>query len=121
MRVVAPVNAPGVTDKREDAGPAPVQSPLTLFATMLSPSRSLSHTLLTGPTKARKAYVHVIQTSGYNPGPATGAVVKVQGEKGVEVELREGDGAYVHGESGAELKVENVGEGVAEVLLFDLE
>jgi hypothetical protein len=34
--------------------------------------------------------------------------------------LREGDGAYISGE-GKQIKVENVGDTSAEVLLFDLE
>ena len=34
--------------------------------------------------------------------------------------MREGDGAYIFGE-GQEIKVENVGDIGAEVLLFDLE
>jgi hypothetical protein len=65
--------------------------------------------------------MHVVQTSGYNTGPGTGATVKVKGEGGVEAELREGDGTYIFGESGNDIQVENVGGKVAEVLLFDLE
>jgi len=120
-RVVAPIGGDGVSSSREDSGPAPVHSPLTLFVTLLSPSISLKHTFLEGPTKERKGYIHVVQTSGYNTKAATGATVKVTGEGGAELELKEGDGAYILGESGKELKVENVGEKVAEVLLFDLE
>jgi len=37
VRVVAPAGAPGVSSKREDSGPTPVQSgPLTLYSTILS-------------------------------------------------------------------------------------
>lgn len=121
VRVVAPFGGPGVSPSREDSGPAPVQSGLTLFSTLLSPSASVKHTLLEGSTKERKVYIHVVQTSGYNTKAATGAAVKVKGEGKVEVELKEGDGAYVFGESGKDITVENVGEKVAEVLLFDLE
>lgn len=79
-----------------------------------------------------------MQTSGYNTGAATGASVRVfasasasasesgggnisndDGEQ--EVVLREGDGLYVMGDAGATLKFENMGERVAEVLLFDVE
>lgn len=35
--------------------------------------------------------------------------------------LREGDGAYITGTAGQSMIVENVGEGVAEILFFDLE
>lgn len=118
VRIVAPVNAPDVSSKREDIGPTPVQSPLTLYSTLLSPSTTLPHAFQSGSTKG---YIHVIQTSGYNAGAANGATVKVGGEGGVELELREGDGAYIMVKSSKDLKVENIGEGVAEVLLFELE
>ena len=121
VRVVAPAGEPGVSDAREATGPAPVHSPLSLYATLLSPFKALPHTFpSTGSGSARKVYVHVAQTSGYNPKEASGAQVKVSGD-GAEVELREGDGAYIMGEAGTEMKVENVGESVAEVLLFDVE
>ena len=117
MRVVAPVNAPGVSSEREGKGPTPVQSPLTLYSTLLSPAAALAHTFEAGNTKG---YVHVIQTSGYNPGDAKGASVKLSAGEGTEVVLKEGDGAYIMVQNTKDLKVENVGEGVAEVLLFEL-
>ena len=120
-RIVAPVGEPGISEAREATGPAPVHSPLSLYATLLSPSKALPHTFpAAGSGPARKVYIHVVQTSGYNPKEASGARVKVSGE-GAEVELREGDGAYIMGEAGREMRVENVGESVAEVLLFDVE
>ncbi|KAF8211062.1 RmlC-like cupin domain-containing protein [Mycena galopus ATCC 62051] len=116
-RIVAPVDAEGVEkDSREGAGPAPVQSPLTLYATLLTDGKSLKQTV-----KGSKGYIHVVQTSGYNNKAATGATIKVIGAPGVEVELKEGDGAYLHFDNGGELTVENVGDKTAEVLLFDLE
>ncbi|KAF8215107.1 RmlC-like cupin domain-containing protein [Mycena galopus ATCC 62051] len=116
-RIVAPVDAEGVEkDSREGAGPDPVQSPLTLYATLLTGGKSLKQTI-----KGSKGYIHVVQTSGYNTRAATGATIKVIGAPGVEVELKEGDGAYLHFDNGGELTVENVGEKTAEVLLFDLE
>lgn len=118
--VVAPIGVDGISASREGSGPAPVQSPLTLFATLLSPSNDLAYTFPSSESKSRKAYIHVVQTSGYNSKAATGATVKVGGD-GVELELKEGDGAYIYGESGKEMKVENVGDKIAEVLLFDLE
>lgn len=116
VRIVAPSGAEGVTEKREANGPAPVHSPLSLYATLLSPSKSISHTLAQS-----KAYIHVVQTSGYNPEKATGATVKVTSSDGAALELSEGDGAYVTAPAGTVLKGENVGDRVAEVLLFDLE
>ncbi|KAJ8468283.1 hypothetical protein ONZ45_g17298 [Pleurotus djamor] len=138
LPVVAPVNSTGVLDSREGKGPTPVQSPLTLFSTLLSPSKSLRHTFLNPSShsthRRRRGYVHVVQTSGYQPGDGNlssgGAVVKLTDplapdssdpESTGSVTLREGDGVYILGESGSELVIENVGAKVGEVLLFDLE
>ncbi|KZT70862.1 RmlC-like cupin [Daedalea quercina L-15889] len=119
--IVAPSGKPGVSESREASGPAPVHSPLSLFATLLSSSRSLPHTFpTTGSGPARKAYIHIAQTSGYNPRQASGTRVKVSGGESV-VELREGDGAYIMGEPGKDVVVENVGNSIAEILLFDVE
>jgi len=120
VRVVAPVGAEGVVAERDAPGPAPVQSPLNLYATLLSPSKTVTHTFLPG-TPARKGYIHVVQTSGYNPGESAGAHIKVSGPDGAQIELKEGDGAYIYAQSGDGLVVENVGDKVAEVLLFDIE
>ncbi|ETW79271.1 hypothetical protein HETIRDRAFT_478683 [Heterobasidion irregulare TC 32-1] len=120
VRVVAPAFAPGISLEREAPGPAPVHSPLSLYASLISPGRTLSHRLeKKGP--ARKAYIHVVQTSGYNTNEATGATVRVSAEGAGELLLKEGDGVYVLGLPGSELKVGNVGESVAEVLLFEME
>ena len=118
--VVAPAGAENVVEEREASGPAPVHSPLNLFATMLSPGKQLSHAFQ-AHSPQRKGYVHVIQTSGYNTKEATGAQVRVLGGEGGPVELREGDGAYIMASPGEELAIENVGDQTAEVLLFDME
>ena len=116
-KVVAPVWADGVKDTREGEGPAPVQSALTLYASILGKGKALNR-----PLEGKKAYVHVIQTSGYNERQATGASVKFSTKGGDEVELREGDGAYVDvNKKGAVLEVENVGDRAAELVVFDLE
>lgn len=117
LRVVAPVNAPGVSDVRESSGPAPVHSPINLYATLISSSTTLTHTF-----ENRKGYIHIIQKSGYNVGKGRGAQIKVSGVEGAnELVVREGDGVYVQAEKGAEVRVENVGDVVGEVLLFDIE
>ncbi|KAF8993448.1 RmlC-like cupin domain-containing protein [Cyathus striatus] len=117
-KVVAPYGSEGVNDEREGEGPAPVQSALTMYASIVSPGTQLDRAL-----KGSKAYVHVVQTSGYKTGPGAGASVKIgDGDGDGEVELREGDGVYVFvGAGGGIVKVENVGESTAEVLVFDLE
>jgi len=126
VRVVAPVGATDVSYDREGSGPAPVQSPVTLSATLLSPSTTLTHIIPAATTaegkaiSERKVYVHVIQSSAYNPNAASGSSVKVSGS-GAEVVLKEGDGAYVLGAEGSELKFENSSDSITEILLFDVE
>jgi len=119
-RVVAPVGAADVNDTREAKGPAPVHAPIVLSASILSQGTKLTHTL---PKRAgpRKAYFHVIQRSGYNVGPSKGARVRLSGADGATTTFGEGDGAYIMGDGGAELSVENVGDVSAEVLLFDID
>jgi quercetin 2,3-dioxygenase len=110
----ATVVAPYTDDnsKREAQGPAPVHSALTLYATLLSPGKKLDVNF-----KGDRGYIHVIQTSGYNPGKASGATVTAAGET-----LREGDGGYLKiGNEDKKLDVENTGDKVAEVLVFDLD
>ncbi|PFH53215.1 hypothetical protein AMATHDRAFT_45502 [Amanita thiersii Skay4041] len=115
--VVAPLGAEGVDPSKRDAenGPAPVHSPLTLYATLLDIGVKLGKEL-----KGRKGYIHLIMTSGYNTGKAQGATVKLKSES-EEIMLREGDGAYLQIPINAsELVVENVGDRKAELLVFDM-
>ena len=114
-RVVAPVGAEGVEKKREADGPAPVHSALTMYASVLDQGVKLPLGM-----KGKKGYVHVAMASGYKLGPAGGSAVKFSsGEE--EVNLREGDGAYLSISNPSELVVENVGDRTAEVLVFDME
>ncbi|KAI0272426.1 pirin domain-containing protein [Gloeopeniophorella convolvens] len=117
--LVAPVGSDGALTDREGDGPAPVQSNVALWATLLSPERSISRAM---PSSAgeRKAYLQVVQTSGFNQAGARGAHVRVKiGSQSVE--MKEGDGAFVHASPGEALHMENLGSSVAEVLLFDVD
>ena len=117
--VVAPVDYPGIKLEREaEEGPTPVQASLRLNAALISPGVSLPYIT---PKGLRKQYIHVIQTSGFNKGSASGNSVVVRGKGGKEQVLREGDGAYMMTEENRKIEIENNGDGVAEVLLFDLE
>ena len=120
VRLVAPADAPGVVSDREGSGPAPVHSPLSLHASLISSGTTLPYTLAHAST-VRKAYVHVAQTSGYNSKEASGASVQVSAEGADKVVLREGDGLYIVGQPGKELSVSNIGDSVAEVLLFEMD
>jgi redox-sensitive bicupin YhaK (pirin superfamily) len=120
LRVVAPVGADDMSLERNGQGAAPVQSALTMYATLLEKGKSLEKKL-----GGKKGYLQVVQTSGYNTSEASGATVRVSGvgDGRQEVVLKEGDSTYLTvGEGqGAELIVENVGDAIAEILLFDLE
>ncbi|KAF8159898.1 RmlC-like cupin domain-containing protein [Crassisporium funariophilum] len=117
VRVVAPVNAEGVLAEREGSGPTPVQSPLTLYATILGKEKSLDR-----PLQGKKGYIHVIQTSGYNDKKSQGATVRISTRGEGELTLGEGDGAYIFvGKAGSSFQVENTGDRAAEILVFDLE
>ncbi|KAF9219946.1 RmlC-like cupin [Gyrodon lividus] len=119
--LVAPDNSAAVSLNREDSGPAPIRSELRMYASLIHPGISLVHAPV-GNSPRKKGYIHVIQKSGYNPAQAGGATLRVGSQAdGPQIELREGDGAYLAYEPGAELRIENDDQGVAEVLLFDLE
>ncbi|KAG8721840.1 hypothetical protein FRC08_009641 [Ceratobasidium sp. 394] len=119
LKVVAPVGAEDVKDEREGTGPTPVHAQLSVYATILSPGKTVTHTFPAPATghPARKAFVHLIQTSGYNHKHANGAAVKLNGG----LELREGDGAFAAAPENEKIEIENTGDRDAEVLVFDLE
>ncbi|KAF6759445.1 RmlC-like cupin domain-containing protein [Ephemerocybe angulata] len=100
--------------------PAPVQSDLTMYATIIPPGSQGREVKLLGS----KGYVHLIQTSRYNAREAAGGEIRIS-EVGQHEHLamREGDGAYLKVTSGdgAVLKVENVGDTDVELLVFDLD
>jgi redox-sensitive bicupin YhaK (pirin superfamily) len=66
LKVVAPVDASDVSDQREGSGPTPVHAQLSVYASILSPGKTVTH-IFPQPgagQPARKAFVHVVQTSG---------------------------------------------------------
>jgi quercetin 2,3-dioxygenase len=68
----------------------------------------------------RKAYIQMVQSSGFNQGAAKGVRVRVEiGDQSVE--MGEGDGVFVHAAPREELRMTNLGSSVAEVLLFDVD
>ncbi|KAJ9121348.1 hypothetical protein QFC24_004685 [Naganishia onofrii] len=140
VQVVGPIGADNVIDEREAKGPAPVHSHIAMFSTLLDPGNKVTHHVteayhkftpdlpLTPSTDAstdgsKKVYIHVIQTTKYNPRAsltnADAPRIKVNGD----LVLGEGDGAFVTGgKAGDEgLTLENVGGGRAEVVLFEMD
>lgn len=121
--IVAPSKSSEVSLGRDADGPAPIRAQLRAYASLMDPGVSITHMFHPSQsTDLRKSYIHVVQKSGYNPGKASGAMLRIGSQvEGSTIELREGDGAYLLVGKDAELKVENAGEDVAEILLFDME
>jgi hypothetical protein len=126
LKIVAPAPSHSAEVKHEDAPdsfPAPIHQDFSLYASILTPD-SDGKVTYTFPShsKTHNAYVHVIQTSGYNENPTNetqkdAAKVKVNGG----AVLGEGDGLFAVG-SGVEgegIVVENVSNVNAEVLIFE--
>ena len=104
---------------REGDGPAPIQSDVTFWVTALSANKTISRAMPSTQGE-RKAYLQMAQLSGFNQGPGRGSHVRVEiGNQSVE--MREGDGVFVHAAPKEELRLTNLGDSVAEVLLFDVD
>lgn len=93
--------------------PIPMHADLSMSASILDPGKKVAHEFVKdGP---RNVYLHVVMTDRTQP-KAGGARIKVG-----DVELGEGDGAFIRGASGpGKLEIESVGEKSAEFLLFDM-
>ena len=99
--------------KDEETEPIPANADLHQSASILTPGKSVTHTLVAeGP---RKVYLHNVMSGKTQPKEG-GAKIKVG-----DVELGEGDGAFVHGAKGpGEIVIASTGDKPAEFLLFDM-
>jgi len=110
------------------AGPIPIPADIGMWASILTPGKSVTHTFAdnmgANAAKNRSVYVHLTQTSRYQepnaPRKSPSAKLRVNGE----LILEEGDAALVRGcIAGEKLEIECLpGEGSAdaEFVLFDL-
>ncbi|KAL1585435.1 hypothetical protein WHR41_05678 [Cladosporium halotolerans] len=99
--------------KDEETEPIPMHADLSMSASILHPGKSVTHDLV--KEGQRKVYLHVVMGDKTQP-KSGGARIKIG-----EVELGEGDGAFVTGAAGpGKVEVESVGEKPAEFLLFDM-
>jgi len=99
--------------KETETEPIPMHADLSMSASILSPGSSVSHELVADGE--RKVYLHVVMGGKKQPS-AGGAKIRIG-----DVELGEGDGAFVRGAKGpGTIEVESVGEKPAEFLLFDM-
>ncbi|CZT19869.1 related to pirin [Ramularia collo-cygni] len=93
--------------------PIEIYADLSMSASILSPGRKVEHELV--KEGKREVYLHVIMSDRKQP-KSGGAKIRIG-----DVELGEGDGAYVRGAAGpGKIAVESVGDKPAEFLLFDM-
>ncbi|PVI01150.1 RmlC-like cupin [Periconia macrospinosa] len=99
--------------EKTETSPIGLQADLSMDASILSPGKKVVHEVVAeGP---RKVLVQLVMNGRKQPKEG-GAKIKVG-----DVVLGEGDAAFVEGVKGpGQVEVENVGEGKAEFLLFDL-
>ena len=99
--------------KDEESEPIPMHADLSMDASILSPGKSVAHELVADGE--RKVYLHVVMSGRKQP-QSGGAKIKVG-----DVELGEGDGAFVTNTKGCgKIEVESLGDKPAEFLLFDM-
>ncbi|KAM0709132.1 hypothetical protein Q7P35_003168 [Cladosporium inversicolor] len=99
--------------KDAETEPIPMHADLSMSASILTPGKSITHELV--KEGERKVFLHVVMSGKKQPSSG-GAKIKVG-----DVELGEGDGAFVTGASGpGKIEVESIGEKAAEFLLFDM-
>ncbi|KAK5167906.1 RmlC-like cupin domain-containing protein [Cryomyces antarcticus] len=96
-----------------ETDPIPMHADLSMDASILSPGKRVMHELVAeGP---RNVYAHVVMTGKTQP-KAGGAKIRIG-----DVELGEGDGAFVNGAIGpGKIEVTSTGDKAAEFLLFDM-
>jgi hypothetical protein len=84
-----------------------------MSASILSPGKSVTHTLVA--EGERKVLVQLVMSGKTQP-KSGGARIKVG-----NVELGEGDGAFVEGAKGpGSITIESIGDKAAEFLVFDM-
>jgi redox-sensitive bicupin YhaK (pirin superfamily) len=102
------------TDRLGDSKTAiGLQADLSMDASILSPGKTVTHKVVADGQ--RKLFAHVVMSKRAQPKDG-GAKIKIG-----DVELGEGDGAYIDGVKGPlSIDIESVGDKPAEFLLFDM-
>ncbi|KAI9663117.1 MAG: hypothetical protein M1821_008165 [Bathelium mastoideum] len=99
--------------KDEESSPIPLEADISMDACILSPGKSVQHEVV--KEGQRKVFVHMVMSERKQPSSG-GPKIRVG-----DVELGEGDGAYVEGVTGpGSFTVESIGDSPAEFLLFDM-
>lgn len=96
-----------------ESDPIPAHADVSMSSSILSPGKSVTHELV--KDGARNVYLHLVMSGREQP-KTGGARVRVG-----DVELGEGDGAFVTGLAGpGKFDVESIGGKPAEFILFDM-
>jgi hypothetical protein len=119
----------GRVEERDAKGPTPIHANLNFFASLLSPSASVTHTLrapVQASASSKLLYIQLVQTSGFNtaaaPKDKSTALIKVAGESGEEAVLGEGDGVFIRGgAAGDKVTLTNQGGKVGELVVFEMD
>ncbi|KAI5358136.1 Putative pirin domain, rmlC-like cupin domain superfamily, rmlC-like jelly roll [Septoria linicola] len=98
--------------KDGETEPIEIDADVSMDASILSPGKSVEHELV--KDGERNVYLHLVMSDKKQP-KSGGAKIKVG-----EVELGEGDGAFVKAKGPGKVQVESVGDRPAEFLLFDM-
>ena len=99
--------------KDTETEPIPMHADVSMSASILSPGKSVAHELVKEGN--RNVYLHVVMNGKTQP-KSGGSKIKVG-----NVELGEGDGAFVTGTKGlGHVEIASVGDKPAEFLLFDM-
>lgn len=111
VRIIESTDRHSGADGEND--PIPAHADLSMSASILSPGKSVTHDLVA--EGERKVFVQLVMSGRTQP-KSGGAKIKVG-----DVELGEGDGAFIEGAKGpGQITVESVGDRSAEFLLFDM-
>jgi hypothetical protein len=93
--------------------PIPANADVSMSASILSPGKSVSHDIVA--EGERKIFAQVVMSGRAQP-KTGGAKIKIG-----DVELGEGDGAFVEGAKGpGKIEITSVGDKPAEFILFDM-
>ncbi|KAL9064448.1 MAG: hypothetical protein Q9157_007826 [Trypethelium eluteriae] len=100
--------------KEGESSPIPLHADLSMDASILSPGNSVEHKIVA--EGKRKVFVHVVMSGKKQPGSSSGAKLEIG-----DMELGEGDGAYVEGAKGpGSVVIKSIGDAPAEFVLFDM-
>jgi hypothetical protein len=111
VRIVESLTRHNGNDGEND--PIPANADVSMDASILSPGKTVTHDIVANGE--RKIYAHVVMTGRAQP-TSGGAKIKIG-----DVELGEGDGAFIEGATGpGKIEISSTGEKAAEFILFDM-